>query len=149
MSELTAQVVANFQVRDEALAFLRDFKEEGMRKFFSSGEASENTQERFSELWTLVNKKNFNDMVEQSEKEIKALPIVTVYTPVEMVGRSAQEVVRCLKENFSADYLVDFKLDLSLIAGCALVWQGKYGDFSVKKKMAEQRENIKKIVLSQ
>lgn len=147
MNKLTAQIVNDFPIREQAQDCVREFREAGMKKLFSQDE-EKYSDPRFLALWDLVDQKNFNDLVEQTEQEIAAIAVLTIYAPVQLGSREALLVAEYVRQNFPGDYLVDIRLDSTLIAGCALVWKGKYGDFSLKQKMIDNREEIRKVVLN-
>lgn len=163
MTDLTAQIIARFHTRSEALSFLRDFNGAGNDLFFSeeTHRASEKkvsdqrhqqqeNEDRFGEkLWKLVSRHNFKENIEQSEKEIKEMPVLTVYLALELQGPQLELLSSELVSNFSkSQFLIDFKLDPGLVAGCAMVWEGKYGDFSVKRLLEQNNGEIRKLIVN-
>jgi len=87
---------------------------------------------------------------EEIEKNLAKANILNVYLPFETNSQIAATLGQYMRKLFDRVILFDIKLDPSLIAGCALSWQGIYKDYSLRKKIADNRiqlmESFKKFL---
>ncbi|OGE37328.1 hypothetical protein A3D79_00090 [Candidatus Daviesbacteria bacterium RIFCSPHIGHO2_02_FULL_39_8] len=101
-------------------------------------------------FWQNFNKDNVYPIFEEIEKNLAKANILNVYLPFETNSQIAATLGQYMRKLFDRVILFDIKLDPSLIAGCALSWQGIYKDYSLRKKIADNRiqlmESFKKFL---
>lgn len=76
------------------------------------------------------------------EAEISKLPILTIYLPFESTDASSLQIGSYIRKSFNRIMLLDPKFDPNLIAGCSLVWNGVYRDYSLRAKIEQRKEEI-------
>lgn len=96
------------------------------------------------------NKDNIYPTFEEIEKSLAKANILNIYLPFETDNQIAATLGQYIRKLFGRVILFDIKLDPGLIAGCALSWQGIYKDYSLRKKIADNRiqlmESFKKFL---
>lgn len=85
---------------------------------------------------------NTQQLFEQAEQELKNIKPLVIYLPVELPHIEISRLGQHLREDYGPKFLLDIKLDPTLIAGAAFVWGGVYRDYSLKQKISENREKI-------
>lgn len=53
----------------------------------------------------------------------------------ELPQRAVEEISGWVRKNLGEDVVIEFKLKPELIGGATVYWEGRYGDFSLKKKL--------------
>ncbi len=99
----------------------------------------ESLDQIFLQLFT---KENFNLIFENIEERLKTIDLLTVYLAFEMGGIEIQRFGQFIRLKTRKNLLIEIKYDPNLIAGCALVWQGIYKDFSLKNTLKQQQSEI-------
>lgn len=89
-----------------------------------------------------INSSNLNEVFDQLETEVKRINVLTVYLPVDFDEDQQNQIGLYVQNNFSQKPLIDIKLDPTLIAGCALVWNGIYKDYSLRKRIQDNKEKL-------
>ncbi len=87
-------------------------------------------------------KDNLSTNIEQLKKGLQEISPLIIYIPVDLPKTDKISIAQKVRSNYGPNFLVDFKLDPTLIAGCALIWQGRYKDISLRKKIEDQKESI-------
>lgn len=85
----------------------------------------------------LADNKNFLDPAKKKFDEakiaIEKLESLVVFVPCQLQDVAMGRLGKYAREVFgNKNLLLDFKTDQKLLAGAALAWQGKYGDYSKK-----------------
>lgn len=88
------------------------------------------------------NKENLSTEFEKIISNLEKIPILIIYFAFQPDNEQIKSVWLWLKKNYPERIILDVKTDLSLIAGCALVWKGSYKDYSLKSKIEENRQDI-------
>ena len=89
------------------------------------------------------NKDNVYALFKQAEDKINQLLPVVVYLPFEANDQSIAQIGQFARITFNnTSLLLDIKHDPGLIAGCALVWNGVYRDYSLRAKIEERKAAI-------
>lgn len=88
------------------------------------------------------NANNLNITLETLDKKVEALDQLTMYFAVDLPQERLDEVVKKVRQNIKPDILVDVKIDPSLLGGCTLVWKGIYKDYSIKKKIEDNKTEV-------
>lgn len=93
-----------------------------------------------------ITKDNLDQTFADLEKKIKIVKPLVVFVPNELPSEVIRDIVVKLRRDYGPNFLVDLKVDPNLIAGCALVWNGIYKDYSLRGKMTEMRTEVLSIL---
>lgn len=88
------------------------------------------------------NKANLSQIFDALEAEVSNLPVLTIYFAFEPGRDELHRIGDFLRKNFGPKFIFDAKFDPTLIAGCAFVWKGGYKDYSLRARVAENRQQI-------
>lgn len=88
------------------------------------------------------NKDNVNPIFESIEKSLSQINILNIYLPFETNSQINTSLGLYLRKLFSRIILIDTKFDPNLIAGCALSWQGIYRDYSLRKRITDNKDQL-------
>lgn len=88
------------------------------------------------------NKKNLYQSFQAAEEEIKKIQPLIVYVPFELPEAEAAKIGQNLRQDYGSNFMMEVKLDPSLIAGVSLTWNGIYKDYSLRKRITDNREVI-------
>lgn len=66
---------------------------------------------------------------------------LVIFTPCEI----SQKLLAKIKEKIEIGVKIRVKIDPSLIGGAAFAWKGQYKDYSLKARLEQHEEEIKKI----
>ena len=140
------------------VTILREFLE---KKYFSDGntnflefltqiKASQHDREAAA-LWdenffNLFTKDNLYLVINCLVSALKSLPILTVYLPVMLDDYQIDELGRWFRTNINPEVLMDIKINLLMVSGCAYVWKGKYHDLSLHYFLSKKQTVINKII---
>lgn len=94
------------------------------------------------------NKDNIYQIFTKIEQTINQSSVLNIYLPFEVNTRIDSAIGQFIRQVFGRVILFDIKFDPSLIAGCALSWQGIYRDYSLRKRIQDHKgvlmQNFKK-----
>lgn len=148
--KLLATIINQSFTQAEALRHLRSLKEFLVNKLFTSGgKTTEPVEEE--NAWILAlgeeflkqfDKKNIYRLFEETEATIKKIPLLVIYVAVEIPESEVTALGTKIRQTYGNEFLLEIKLDPGLIAGASLVWNGVYKDYSIRKKIADNREII-------
>lgn len=93
----------------------------------------------FFEFFTADNQAHVFTFLEGKLKETPTLTLNLAFNPPDELINELGEYYR---KNFTSFQLIDLKFDLSLIAGCSIVWKGVFKDYSLKNRIEERKEEI-------
>ncbi len=93
-----------------------------------------------------INKDNIDQIFADLEKETKNIKSLVVFIPTEFPSQTVKDITNKLRIDYGPNFLIDLKIDPNLIAGCSLVWNGIYKDYSLRAKINESREDILSIL---
>lgn len=158
MDQLLDQILAQTYTKEQALIrlhVLRDlvlvklFGKEKAASFNKTGHHSPMQQTSWivslgPDIYKHFNRKNVYKIFNTLEEEITKIQPLVVYLPFEIPVNELSAVGVNLRKNYGKRFLLETKLDPSLIAGTALVWNGIYKDYSIRKKIADNRQLILK-----
>lgn len=88
------------------------------------------------------NKDNVSSAMENLEQQIKKLSPLILYLSFEPDKNTITAISLWLRQNLSQKPILEIKYDPTLIGGCALVKNGIYKDYSLKKRVEEQKDLI-------
>lgn len=83
-----------------------------------------------------------NTQLEQLEKQIEEAKAVLVYVPFEMPENEIENLGKWFKQNMGGLVLFDLVFDPGLIGGCALSLNGIYKDYSLRQKIADNKQAV-------
>lgn len=85
---------------------------------------------------------NLTEMMASIEAEIKKIPSITIYLAFELPHPEVKYLSDWFRQNYHKNYLIEIKLNPNLIAGCALVKNGLYKDYSLSQNIQNSRQAI-------
>jgi len=94
------------------------------------------------------NSQNVTQLLKDLNDQVNKFQLLTITIPVFLPEHEVIRIGHYLRTNFNSKFLIELKVDPSLIAGAALTYGGNYRDYSLKAKIAENRnviiEDVKK-----
>lgn len=96
------------------------------------------------------NKDNIYSVFSKIEQMLTQTHPLIIYLPFELNNQVNISIGQYMRNLFGSPreagkvIIFDIKLDPTLIAGCALSWQGIYKDYSLKARIGQQKEQILK-----
>lgn len=88
------------------------------------------------------NRENVYELTEALEKSVNSMKKLVLYLPFELPPEQTVEIGQKLRQDFGPNFIFDPKINPNLIAGCALVWNGVYHDYSVHGRIQEKQSDI-------
>lgn len=91
------------------------------------------------------NKDNTYQLMLELDNAINQLKTLIIYLAFEPDNTSLTLIGKYVRKTIPSanlPMLLDIKYDRSLIAGCALVWNGIYRDYSLKSRIEEKKQLI-------
>lgn len=154
--KLTDQILAHSFTKSDALHKLYELELYLNNRIFKSGKGEDSEQQSFNPFFSSLSEEFLNQFTpsniatefRKSEKEIAALPVMTIYTPSLLDRNDLQSVGEKVREDFGKDVLLDLRVNPDLLAGCAIVWEGKYLDFSLQSRWGEVEKIIERRLAS-
>lgn len=95
-----------------------------------------------NQFYQKFNKDNVYQIFAEIEKETNNLKTLTMYLTFEPDEATLSQLGNYVRANFSQTLVLDIKLNPTLIAGTALVWNGVYRDYSLKAKLESKKAEI-------
>ena len=95
------------------------------------------------DFYKQFNKDNLYTIFNQLEAQITSLKPLIIYLPFESDDNIALQIASFARTKFNNQNIcLDVKYDPNLIAGCALVWNGVYKDYSLRSKIEEKKAEV-------
>src|SRR3989338_5603413 len=69
-----------------------------------------------------------------------------LYLPVMLDDYQIDDLGRWFRTNINPEVLMDIKINLLMVSGCAYVWKGKYHDLSLHYFLSKKQSIINKII---
>lgn len=143
-------ILSDTYTQTDALRRLRLIKYLALQKLFGSSKEKEEEISPEDSAWlstqdktlALLTRENVYEETEAVTDKILSINPLVVYLPFELLYQEVQKLGRRLRTTYGKNFLVEVKIDPNLIAGCALVWNGIYKDYSLRQKIQEQKEKI-------
>ena len=88
------------------------------------------------------NTENVTKLLKDLNDQVNKFQLLTITIPVFLPEHEVVRIGHYLRTNFKAKFLIELKVDPSLIAGAALTYGGNYKDYSLKARIAENRSAI-------
>jgi hypothetical protein len=93
-------------------------------------------------VYQQFNQDNVYKFFKEAEKAIKEIQPLTVFLPFEIPPEEAARLGNTLRRSYGNNFLLEIKLDPSLIAGAAFTINGMYKDYSLRKRIDDNRQQI-------
>lgn len=93
-------------------------------------------------FWEKFNKDNLISQISGLENKLNQLNSLIIYLAFEAGDDVSITIGKKVRELFQMNLLLDIRHNPALIAGCALVWQGIYKDYSLKSKIEARKSEI-------
>ncbi len=77
----------------------------------------------------------YKDTLPAVREAVKRMREIKLGVAVELPQRAIEEIVHKVRKHLGEDVVVDFRLRPELIGGATVYWEGRYGDFSLNKKL--------------
>lgn len=154
---LVDKMLASTYTSTDAMRRLRAIKQFILNQLFASAIQSFGSGDEADSAWlpslgtdfyAAFNQNNVYATMEDLERAIRGIKPLLIYLPFEIPQGEMVRVGMKLRTEYGKNFLVDFKVDPTLIAGCALVWKSIYRDYSVRGKIHQHKSEIIEIVRS-
>lgn len=89
-----------------------------------------------------ITPQNVYSVFDKMEADIKAIEPLVLYLPYELPETEIVQIGTSLRSDYGASFLIEITIDPNLIAGCALSFKGIYKDYSLKQKIADNKQAI-------
>ncbi len=89
-----------------------------------------------------INKDNLTEFINHLEISLEKTPVLVVNISFDPTYTAETQIGEFCRKNFSSFQLININYNPSLVAGCALVWNGVSKDYSIKARMAQYRDSI-------
>ncbi len=80
--------------------------------------------------------------IKELEAGIEKIKTVTLYTPFEIPQIDVERMGSWLKKTVGTSALFDLEFDPNLIGGCALSYNGIYKDYSLRKRLEDNKTEV-------
>lgn len=93
------------------------------------------------EFYQAVTPDNFSDIIQSFEKQFDKLPKVVMSIPFDMPEADVLNIAKTLRTQ-RVDLILQIKHDPDLIGGCSLIYNGVLKDYSVRKRIEDNKQAI-------
>lgn len=94
------------------------------------------------DFFKVFTREDFQQVFEALDKQISEIQPLVIYFSFDPGPSQIILIGGLLRQDLGKNFIYDIKLDYSLLGGCAFVWKGIYKDYSIKAKLALNREKI-------
>jgi F0F1-type ATP synthase delta subunit len=147
-SNLTNIILKDTYLKSLALKKTADLKDYFINQVFKTSK-SQNTKPVDNHLRGLdpndikgINSDNVYDVFQKTTEELEKIEPLIVYLPAPLPEEEINKIGESLRKSYGDNFLMDIKYDPTLITGASLSYKGVYKDYSVKKKIEDQKEAI-------
>lgn len=88
------------------------------------------------------NKENLYSTFKDLEKQLESIKPLTIYLAFEPSNEQIEGIGKWLQSNLTKKQIFEIKIDPSLVAGTALVYNGVYKDYSIRSRINQQSSVI-------
>lgn len=82
-------------------------------------------------------------LLAEGENQLQKIQTLIIYLPFELDDQATSNLGEAVRKTFAKpDLVLDIKYNPALIAGCALVWNGVYRDYSLRARIEEKKDEI-------
>lgn len=82
--------------------------------------------------------RKIQEILEEIIASIDKMSVLSLEVAFEPTGRTVEKINSWLKENIKSQVLLDFIVNTSLIAGSRIYFEGKVGDYSLRKQFEDR-----------
>lgn len=93
-------------------------------------------------LVSQITQANFNQIFATLDSKVASLKVLLIYVAFDMPDPTITMLGALLRSSYGPQFLFDVRFDPSLLGGCALIWNGVYHDYSLKKSIDENKDKI-------
>jgi acylphosphatase len=91
-------------------------------------------------------KENAYELLEQVKGQVKDLPTVNLYVPVEMGPDEVKKLGEWFRKNVNKTMLIELHIEPDTLGGCAFAWSGVYTDYSLKHYLHKRMDAVRKVL---
>ncbi len=84
-------------------------------------------------------------MLPSVEEDVRGLPVLRLYTPVELDSTHTARVGAWVREHLDPNLMLELHVDARAVGGCAFVWRDTFHDFSLRHFVRARREQVVKM----
>ncbi|OGE27009.1 hypothetical protein A3H85_01245 [Candidatus Daviesbacteria bacterium RIFCSPLOWO2_02_FULL_40_8] len=99
-----------------------------------------------TEFYAQFNQQNIYQMIEALEKQVKSIQPLIIYLPFEIPEGEVVRIGMKIRTDLGKNLLLNFKVDPTLIAGCAIVWNSQLRDYSARARINQNKPQILSII---
>lgn len=146
VNQLLEQILDQCYTKHQALTLLSQLKESLTNQIFNHPSTTSYpawVKQFTSYHLTEFNHNNLYEIFDEVEKKIKSLEPLILYLPLSLPEEEIVKLYLFIRNNLQP-ILLEIKVDPSLIGGAALAWRGIYQDYSLKVRISQQRDMIKR-----
>ncbi|MBI2600943.1 F0F1 ATP synthase subunit delta [Candidatus Daviesbacteria bacterium] len=152
MNQLWDQIITNTYTLKSLKNRLRILRDYLTKQQFTNGVQDQDEKLTDEAQWinslgkdflAKFNQHNIYSLLDEMESETSKQEPLTIFLAFELPNEEISKLGSWIRVNFGQKYLMlDIKYDPSLIGGCALTWKGIYHDYSVKKKIEDNKQQV-------
>ncbi len=144
---------------NKALGFLRNFLETNLfsgqkvtpEEFSDANKLDQSYQDWLVKSLTNSEIKNLSSkdyltFISALKVQIDSTPRLGIYFPFVFPEKNLAELAKKSAETVGQRVLLDIKFDPDLVGGCAFVWKGNYGDFSMRSLIKQNNEKVRSML---
>lgn len=121
-----------------------------IKQFLAGGNLSVYDQRVLAEwgddFFQTFTKENASSLFDSLDREVKNLPVINLYVPMELGSQDVEKVGTWMRKNLDPTVLIELHRDSSTFGGCAIAWEGMYHDYSLHHTLRSKIEPIRKIL---
>lgn len=160
--ELLLTILGNSFVKADVLRRLRIVREYLEQRFYTPGEikdltgyltsggVGEEDQKALTnwgeEFFRTFTKENAYETLEHIISQIKTLPLINLYIPIDLHGEQIDTLGKWFRENVDKKILVEIHVESSTFGGCAFAWNGVYFDYTLRHYMKSKMTGIRHVL---
>lgn len=95
----------------------------------------------------LKDKEGVKNFLETLKDELNKLKVIKVTLACEWTIKTVNRICNWIKENLGKGYVLDINRDETVLGGAIIVFNGKYKDITLKKRLTETFEEKRKEIL--
>ena len=148
----TTQEVGNFVSEIDTL-MLTFFKSEKASMKEALSLISESYAKKIMEVFSKNNldindRDTVRDFFETLKGLIKKFKVINLVLAFDPTRRTIENIHNFVKETIGIGYILNIEVSESILGGAIVIFNGKYSDFSIKKRIEDAFANGKKEILS-
>ncbi len=89
-----------------------------------------------------ISLESLHAMLPSVEEDIRGLPILRLYTPVELDVTQTNRVGNWVRTHLDPNLMLELHVDARAVGGCAFVWRDTFRDYSLRHFVHMRREKV-------